>query len=128
MELYQTQFRCVRMLLAFHDQLVQAAIQLNNMQTPQKIEQKVLDLCAEDDYGSWELAWATSTMGEENHVSILTDVLLKLIGEDKLIAQRKDPLSGHLIPVNVDREILFKELSMSKTPQPEEFHWFITKN
>lgn len=96
------------------------------MDTRENIRQKILELCSEDDYGSWELFWAASNLGLGNDQFLLADTILDLLSEGKIKAKRKNPDSGELSASGVDRGTLLKELSMSNTPNPETFYWFGT--
>ena len=91
---------------------------------------KVLELCSEDDYGSWELWWDASAKVPEDHVPDLKrrflDVVSELISAGKLIAKAHSA-DGNIAPTRFDREKLAREIDASGDPDPDSFFWFGTE-
>jgi hypothetical protein len=99
------------------------------LQSPQQIEEGILELCSEDDWGSWELWWNTSADTPKDEMPELKlrflNVVTDLVAAGKLIPKREAP-NGELIVAQYDRHKLLRELDSADDPQPD-FFWFGTE-
>jgi hypothetical protein len=92
-----------------------------------EISSKILELCSEDEYGSWELWWAVSP-GRENDVDrdlqlAFIDVIEDLTRDGKIVAkERIDGLRSQIAPFS--RERLKKEINSAFHPDANSFYWF----
>jgi hypothetical protein len=95
-----------------------------------KIRGEILELCSEDDWGSWELWWSVSAELPGSEVSetarIFAEVIANLVESGELIAKRHDP-DGTCDPVAFDKERLMVEVQESVRPDPDQYFWFGTR-
>lgn len=89
-----------------------------------------MELCSEDDWGSWELWWNVSADASSHNLSRLRrtflDVVSDMVASGKLIPKRRSK-DGPLEPTRYDRDKLASEISLGKEPDPATFIWFGTK-
>ena len=88
-----------------------------------EIKHKVLELCAEDDYGSWELWWAISADSKVTTKEDLVSVLEELVNQHALVAKMRAGDNGLLV-APFSRARLSAELKNEARPDPESFYWF----
>lgn len=98
-------------------------------QSIEHIKANLLELCSEDDHGSWELWWNASAEVPEDQVLDLKnrflDVVSELTSAGKLIA-KSHCADGNITPTQFDREKLAREIDASGDPDPDSFFWFGT--
>ena len=96
-------------------------------QSTEHIQADVLELCSEDDYGSWELWWHVSSEIPAEQVPALKrlflDVVSNLVSSGKLIAKVHSS-EGNITATKFDREKLARELDSAGDPDPDSFFWF----
>src|SRR5688572_24447240 len=102
--------------------------------TMSEMEQTILELSAEDDYGVWELWWAIG--GTSNHSPGMAELksrfartICDLVGQHKVVAKRRDALTGRTgqaKPAEFSEHLLLAELNEIDQPRPEEMYWFGT--
>jgi len=90
------------------------------------IRSRVIDLCSEDAYGSWELWWSLGPKETETLVVLRDQFVLciqELIADGTLLALKK---SDHnlLSVVALDVERLKYEIQNSSRPVPLDYFWF----
>ena len=93
-----------------------------------KIRHKVLELCAEDDYGTWELWWSVSGEAPEGTDDLRRDfaaVVETLVSERELVAKRRSA-GGALVASPFSRKRLLAELKNASRPDPNGTYWFGT--
>jgi len=99
-------------------------------QSTEHIKANVLELCSEDDYGSWELWWNASAEVPEDQVPDLKrrflGVVSELVSAGKLIAKRESR-DGNITATQFDREKLAREIDSAADPDPDSFFWFGTE-
>lgn len=91
---------------------------------------KILELSAEDDYGSWELWWSVRSRSpgaprhgpKQNFVSLIEN----LIKDGKLVAKTRGD-DGKLQVAEFDSLRLLNELERADQPDPDTFYWFGTE-
>src|SRR3712207_3500543 len=91
-------------------------------------EAAILDLCSEDDYGSWELWWRVSAdeppaargAAAERFVATVEE----LVGRGRIRTMRRLGRSGTLRPVPFDATELRAQLESASSPDPDAFYWF----
>jgi hypothetical protein len=97
------------------------------LQSTDKIEASIVELCSEDDYGSWELWWNTSAEVPADQIAELRrqflDVVNNLVSGGKLIA-KAHRADGNIVPTQFDREKLAREVDSARDPDPDSFFWF----
>jgi hypothetical protein len=100
------------------------------LQSTEQIEAVIIELCSEDDWGSWELWWNVSAGVPEDQVPDLKrrflDVVSELTLAGKLIA-KANSVDGNITPTQFDREKLAREMDASGAPDPDSFFWFGTE-
>src|SRR5918994_4094866 len=89
-----------------------------------KIKEKVLELCSESEYGSWEF-WSGKDKTDEE-MELIYQAIMDLIQEKHIRAlQQRPDKSFEEVPLNAER--LKDELKQSMTPynvEPDRFYWF----
>lgn len=91
------------------------------------IEQLLLELCAEDDWGSWELWWNISgsmphkPWPEPKHAFL--DVIDGLVAEGRLLAKHRLQ-DGSFAKTGYQRATLAFEIEHADAPDPDNFYWF----
>jgi len=97
------------------------------LQSPQQIEEGILELCSEDDWGSWGFWWNTSADTPKDEILELKlrflNVITDLVAAGKLIPKHEAP-NGKLIVTQYDRNKLSRELDSAYDSQPH-FFWFV---
>jgi hypothetical protein len=91
----------------------------------EKIRTEILELCAEDAYGSWEF-WENAQNKIEEEARLITEALCSLVA-NKLVEPCEHKAGGDYLPVSLNPERLLNEvtLSMSKNKiSPDNFYWF----
>jgi hypothetical protein len=91
------------------------------------IKNRILELCAEDDYGSWELWWAITPEDRDAEEADLSQdfvrVVEELVNKKAIIPKSRD--SNHkLSVVEFSRKRLKKEIKGSAQPDPDQYYWF----
>lgn len=94
------------------------------------IKAVVLELCTEDDYGSWEL-WGDISAGvaadqEDELQKRFLDVVSELVSGGQLIAKTHSS-EGNIAPTGFDRVKLAREINSASDPDPDSSFWFGTK-
>jgi hypothetical protein len=96
-------------------------------QSTEQINADVLELCSEDDYGSWELWWHISSEVPAEQIpglkQLFLDVVSNLVSCGKLIA-KVHSTDGNITATKFDREKLARELDSAGDPNPDSFFWF----
>jgi hypothetical protein len=96
-------------------------------QSKEKINADVLELCSEDDYGSWELWWHISAKVPVEQIPALKylfcDVVSNLDSDGNLIA-KVHSTDGNITATEFHREKLARELDSADDPEPDSFFWF----
>jgi len=96
-------------------------------QSKEDIDAGVLELCSEDDYGSWELWWHISAEVSPDEIPSLKhlflDVVSNLVSSGNLIA-KVHSTDGNITATEFDREKLARELDSADDPDPDLFFWF----
>lgn len=100
------------------------------VQPTEHIKANVIELCSEDDYGSWELWWNISAEAPPDQTPALKrnflDVVSELVSAGKLIAKRQG-MNGRITEVEYNREKLAHEIDSAGGPDPDSFFWFGTE-
>ena len=104
---------------------------LHNRRMPAEyIRSRIIELCSEDAYGSWELWWSLGAKKAEQWDSLcdrFIQAVQGLVSEGKVIALRKDEHNQFsVVPLDGDR--LRHELQNSDDPKPFEYYWFDVAN
>jgi hypothetical protein len=91
------------------------------------IKGKILELCSEDDYGSWELWWAITSeyknvAGQDLQLDFI-DAIENLIRDGKIVAKTRTGGPKFLF-ATFSREQLNEEIKSAVRPDPETFYWF----
>jgi len=92
------------------------------------IRHKVLELCAEDDYGSWELWWAVTDHENVPAKDLRREfaaVIESLVNKRALVAKRRGA-GGELLAAPFSRKRLLSELESASVPDPDGSYWFGT--
>jgi hypothetical protein len=88
------------------------------------ISEKILELCSEDDYGSWELWWAISSdhknVADQDLQLDFINVMENLVRDGKIVAKKSTAGTKFLI-VPFSRERLNEELKSAIRPNPDTF-------
>jgi hypothetical protein len=90
------------------------------------MQSRIIELCSEDAYGSWELWWSLGAMEAEERNSSCNrfiETVQSLVREGKIIALRKDEHNQFSV-VQLDRDRLSYEIQNSDDPKPLEYFWF----
>jgi hypothetical protein len=99
-------------------------------ESTEQIEAGIIELCSEDDYGSWELWWNVSAEVPDDEMPALKSrfqkVVTDLVTEGKLIAKRRDA-DGGIMPTQYDQEKLAREIASAHEPDPDSYFWFGTE-
>jgi hypothetical protein len=100
------------------------------LQSREEVEARVIELCDEDDWGSWELWWNTSAKTQPKQmlalIEIFLDVISELISAGKLNAKHKRT-DGNITATKYDREELAREIDSADNPDPDSDFWFGTE-
>ena len=92
------------------------------MQTKDQAKSRVLELCSESEYGSWEF-WSKAAEKSDQELQSILEAILELLQEHRIRAfERKFPDR----PVDVDSARLRNELQQSLigSVDPNSFYWF----
>jgi hypothetical protein len=96
----------------------------------EQINADVLELCSEDDYGSWELWWHISAEVPAEQIPALQhrflDVVSDLVSSGNLIA-KVHSTDGNITATEFDREKLAREVDSASNPDPDSYFWFGTE-
>ena len=91
---------------------------------------RIIELCSEDAYGSWELWWSLGVKKTEKRDSFcdrFIEAVQGLVSEGKIVALRKDEHNQFsVVPLDPDR--LSYELQNSHNPKPLEYFCFDLAN
>jgi hypothetical protein len=100
------------------------------VQSRKEVEALVIELCDEDDWGSWELWWNTSARAQPKQMvalkEIFMDVISELVSAGKLIVKHKQT-DGNITATDYDREKLAREIDSADNPDPDSYFWFGTE-
>jgi hypothetical protein len=100
------------------------------LRSTEEIESSIVELCSEDDYGSWELWWNISADVPNDQKADLksrfVNVVKDLVLDGKLIA-KTHTADGKIAPTQFDREKLADEVDSARDPNPDSFFWFGTQ-
>lgn len=99
------------------------------MKIAEMIRVLVMELCEEDDYGSWEL-WCSSKAEFPGHSTEeiqreFLDVIQNLIKEGKIVSKKHLP-DGECVPTPFNAGRLKREMEDAKRPDRDKFYWFGT--
>jgi hypothetical protein len=98
-------------------------------QSTEQIEADIIELCSEDDYGSWELWWNVSANVPNSEMAELKgrfqNVISDLVDTKKLIAKRRN-VHGDIIATQYDPDELTREIASADDPDPDSYFWFGT--
>jgi hypothetical protein len=96
----------------------------------ENIEATIIELCSEDDYGSWELWWSISSDAPDGQARALkesfVDVVSELVSSGRLVAKRQH-MKGQITGTEYDREELVREIDSADNPDPRSYFWFGTE-
>ena len=99
-------------------------------QSKEEINTDVLELCSEDDYGSWELWWHISAKVPTEQIHALKhrflDVVSDLVSSGNLIA-KVHSTDGNITATEFDREKMAREVDSASNPDPDSYFWFGTE-
>jgi len=88
-----------------------------------EMKQKILELCSEDDYGSWELWWAICQNSPKETIKFtFIKAITDMIDQGLLIAKKHDQ-SGHLQQTFFSKDKLLLEIDRQLT-NVDGFYWF----
>jgi hypothetical protein len=93
---------------------------------PELVRSRIIELCSEDAYGSWELWWSLGAKKTEKQDALcdrFIEAVQGLVREGVIIALRKDEHNQFSV-VQLDRDRLRYELQNADHPKPSEFFWF----
>ena len=94
-----------------------------------RIRQIVIELCEEDDYGSWELLWALSADAQDVPRELLAkklaDVVETLVTELLIVTMIKKT-DNNFRNVKFSKARLLEQLRDAHDPDPDTFYWFGT--
>jgi hypothetical protein len=96
----------------------------------ERIQSRIIELCSEDAYGSWELWWSLGAKEAEERNSLcdrFIEAVQSLVREGKIIALRKAERNQFSV-VQLDHDRLRYELRNADHPKPIEFYWFDVAN
>jgi hypothetical protein len=100
------------------------------LQSSEEVEAHVIELCDEDDWGSWELWWSTSATTQPGQMlalkAIFLDVISELVSARKLIAKHH-LADGNITATQCNRERLAHKIDSSDNRNPDSFFWFGTE-
>jgi hypothetical protein len=89
------------------------------------MREKILELSAEDDYGVWEMAWATGIRSSEDpRIDRFQRTLQDLVRDGRIIAKRQNSRTKKLEPVELRVEELQAALNRLQRPNPDLDYWF----
>ena len=94
--------------------------------TKTNIKDAVLELCAEDDYGVWELYWRYQELaGKDADAEPFIVTLQELVAAKKIVPYDKNKYSNTFEPASLDVERLRSELQEVKAGNiTEGMYWF----
>ena len=90
------------------------------------IRNTILELCFEDDWGSWELWWSISSKTLSGDVPKTKELFIEIISElvaSGVIVSKKHELGGVCVPVAFDVSRLIQEIEHSDRPN-DNCYWF----
>jgi hypothetical protein len=97
---------------------------------PELVTSRIIELCSEDAYGSWELWWSLGAKNAEERNALcdrFIEAVQGLVREGVIIALRKNEHNQFsVVPLDGDR--LRHELQISDDPKPFEYYWFDVAN
>ena len=100
------------------------------LQSAERIEADIIELCSEDDYGSWELWWNVSADVPVAEISALKSRFLNVVSDlvtaGKLIPKRCATEAG-CTAIQYDRKKLSHEIDSTDDPDSDSYFWFGTE-
>jgi hypothetical protein len=90
------------------------------------IRHKILELCAEDDYGSWELWWAVTDNAASSAEDLQQEfiaIVEELVNERALLVKTR-AADHNFLAAPFSRARLQTELKRASRPDPDSFYWF----
>ena len=95
----------------------------------QAAREKIIELCSEDDYGSWELFWGVSPFFKienqhGNAETIFVALIDDLISKKQIVSLIKNQATDQLEAALFDKNRLAIQLEKSLKPEPDSFYWF----
>jgi hypothetical protein len=103
--------------------------QKRHVPSPGEIEQKLTELCSEDDWGSWELWWNIASVAGSGQLSATKQSFIttikRMMSAKALVAKRM--VKGKLTPSLLDSRELAREIDAADSPDPDNFYWFGTE-
>jgi len=97
------------------------------MKTDQ-MQDRILELCAEDDYGFWELAWAVGIQSpSDDAIETFYQKVAELVVSGIIVSKRRNPVSARLEAVAFNPNELLSELHRLNKPDPKSDYWFGTR-
>ena len=95
------------------------------------IEANVLELCAEDEFGSWELWWSVRakccSLDEKELRSLFVKTIGNLVDLGRLAAGTRSA-KGDFLAAAFSRERLAEEIQHADSPEPDRSYWFHCSN
>jgi hypothetical protein len=91
------------------------------------IKDKIMELCAEDDYGSWELWWAVEAENRPSKEGNLQHAFAKAVGDlirERIIISKTRSADHKLSSTPFSIKRLHEEVRNSSQPDPERYYWF----
>jgi len=93
------------------------------------IRNKIVELCEEDDYGSWELWWAITADHSNIPIDTLRQKFIVAVGrlvESRSIVAKVKGVDGKCLITSFFKERLQEEISNASQPNPDDYYWFGT--
>lgn len=91
------------------------------------IKTRILELCSEDDYGSWELWWAVmpeiGTVEEDELRHDFVNTVGELINTHAIAAKKKGS-DSKLSAAVFSKRRLDSEIRNASKPDPSRYYWF----
>jgi hypothetical protein len=95
--------------------------------TKSEIEKDILELCAEDYYGVWELYWPCSSYADKSpkDVDLFINTIKELVDAKKIASYEQDQDTKEFHPVVLDLDRLRHELGRTMAGDIDwGFYWF----
>lgn len=90
----------------------------------QLAREKILELCSEDDYASWELFGAVKPFFESHAQESFLDLIQDLVKEGRIASKIKSKTTSELELVVFDPKNFSNQLEKIHQPAPYSMYWF----
>ncbi|MFZ3374122.1 MAG: hypothetical protein WA183_01035 [Chthoniobacterales bacterium] len=91
------------------------------------LEKEILELCSEDDFGSWELWWKIHgdhhREDEEQLKRWFVNAVAALVNCGTVIAKKRLP-TGDMMSTTFQLDKLNRDLAAADDPDPDRNYWF----